>query len=240
MAPSIFIVPGMYEGPTVFGPLADALLDHGFTTVHITTITSTGTKPPHSPTMDDDIAAISQDLSSVVERAGEEGVVAVLHSAGGFLGSAAMKELTRPARKASGKAGGAQKIIFLSAGAPPEGFEQGPLPFMNMNESEGTQTCHDPMKLLFNDVPDEEARGWVEGLQAQPVTGWGTTLAYCGWREVPSVYIVCDGDQLLPAEFQENQAARAGSEIIRLAGAGHMAQLSQTEKVASLIAEQAR
>ncbi|KAF4495002.1 hypothetical protein FAGAP_8828 [Fusarium agapanthi] len=130
MAPIIFIVPGFYEGPTVFQPLANSLNGQGFKTA-ITTISSTGKTLPNSPTMDDDIANISKDLTLVVEQAGEEGIVAVMHSAGGFIGSAALKGLTFKARQDAEKSGGAKKIIFITAGITPEGFEEGPMEFFD-------------------------------------------------------------------------------------------------------------
>jgi pimeloyl-ACP methyl ester carboxylesterase len=130
MALTIFIVPGFYEGPTVFQPLADSLNERGFKTV-ITTISSTGKTPPGNPNMDDDIANIAKDLASVVEEAGEEGVVAVMHSAGGFIGSGALKGLTFKARRDARKSGGVKKVVFIAAGVAPEGFEQGPMPFFD-------------------------------------------------------------------------------------------------------------
>ncbi|EXM15132.1 Alpha/beta hydrolase fold-1 [Fusarium oxysporum f. sp. vasinfectum] len=237
MAPTIFIVPGFYEGPTVFQPLADSLNGRGFKTV-ITTISSTGKTPPGSPNMDDDIANIAKDLAPVVQEAGDEGVVAVMHSAGGFIGSGALKGLTSQARQDSGKAGGVKKIIFITAGVAPEGYEQGTMEFFDYHESNGTQSCKDPRNLLYGDFSDEEASEWLPGLQHQADRGWATKVQYCGWREVPSVYIICEGDRILPVELQERFAGLAGSEIMKV-DAGHMVQLSQTEKVASIIASHA-
>ncbi|KAF4969509.1 hypothetical protein FSARC_3295 [Fusarium sarcochroum] len=237
MAPAIFIVPGFYEGPTVFKPLADALTTRGFT-VHITSITSTGTTPPNSPNMDDDIAAISKDLTPVVEQAGEDGVVVVMHSAGGFIGSGALKGLTRKARDAAGKPGGVVRIIFLTAGVAPEGFVQGPMPFFDYHESNGTQSCKDPRDLLYGDFSDEEAKEWLPGLQHQAATGWSTKLQYCGWREVPSVYLICEEDKMLPVPLQEQFATLAGSKTVRISS-GHMVQLKHTDKVADIIISQA-
>ncbi|KAI6758449.1 hypothetical protein HG530_010689 [Fusarium avenaceum] len=208
MSPVIFIIPGFYEGPTVFKPLADALATRGFRTV-TSSIRST-------------------------EQAGDDGVIAVMHSAAGFIGSAALKDLTRKARDANGKPGGVRKIIFVTAGVQPEGFELSQLPFFDINEANGTQSCKDPKSLLFSDLPDEQVDKWLPGLQHQPFTGYSTKLQYCGWRDVPSVYIICEGDKLLPVSFQESGAKLAGSEIVRLDG-GHMVQLSQTEKLADII-----
>ncbi|KAF5562854.1 hypothetical protein FNAPI_2961 [Fusarium napiforme] len=215
MAPTIFIVPRFYEGPTVFKPLADSLNEQGFKTV-ITTISSTGKTPPDSPNMDDDIANIAKDLAPVVEEAGEEGIVAVLHSAGGFIGSGALKDRIWKTRQDAGKTGGVKKII-IAAG------------------SNGTQSCKDPRTLLYSDFSDEEANKCLPGLEHQVDRGWAIKLQYCGWREVPSVYAICEGDRMLPVAIQEQFAGLARSEIVRI-GAGHMAQLSQTEKVAETIA----
>ncbi|KAM0542352.1 hypothetical protein ACHAPJ_012817 [Fusarium lateritium] len=188
--------------------------------------------------MDDDIAAIAKDLTPVVEQAGEEGVVVVMHSAGGFIGSGALKGLTHKARSAAGKPGGVVKIIFLTAGVAPEGFEQGPMPFFVYHESNGTQSCKDPRDLLYSDFSDEEASKWLPGLQHQSAAGWSTKLQYCGWREVPSVYVLCEEDKMLPVALQEQFAGLAGSEIIRLSS-GHMLQLSHTDEVADIIASNA-
>ncbi|KAF5552100.1 hypothetical protein FPHYL_9047 [Fusarium phyllophilum] len=237
MAPTIFIVPGFYEGPAVFQPLVDSLKGRGFKTA-ITTISSTGKTPPDSPNMDDDISNIAKDLALVVEEAGEEGVVAVMHSAGGFIGSAALKGLASKARKDAGKPGGVNKIVFITAGIAPEGFEQGPMEFFDYHESNGTQSCKDPKNLLYSDFSDEEANKWLPGLQHQADRGWATKVQYCGWREVPSVYIICEGDRILPTELQERFAGLAGSEIVSI-NAGHMVQLSQTEKVTDIVASHA-
>ncbi|KAF5626884.1 uncharacterized protein FTJAE_9390 [Fusarium tjaetaba] len=222
MAPTIFIVPGFYEGPTVCNPLAGSLNERGFKTI-ITTISSTGKTPPDSPNMDGDIANIAKDLAPVVEEAGEEGIVAVMHSAGGFIGSGALKGLTFKARQDAGKTGGVKKIIFIAAGVTPEEFEQGPMPFFDYHESNGTQSCKDPRSLLYGDFSDEEANKWLPRLQHQVDRGWATKLQYCG---------------ILPVAIQEQFAGLAGSEIVRI-GAGHMVQLSETEKVADIIASHA-
>lgn len=136
MAPWLFIVPGIYEGPGAFAPLVQSLRAAGYENIHTTQLVSTGcdinNKP--LPTMGDDIAAIARDLTEVVDKAGSDGVVTLLHSAAGFLGSAAMKGLTAPARTAAGvrlpPGSGVRQIIFLAAGVMPEGAKHTPQPFM--------------------------------------------------------------------------------------------------------------
>ncbi len=81
------------------------------------------------------MASIAADLAAVVSRAGAHGVVVVCHSAGGFLGSAAMRGLTAASRRAEGKegGGGVTKMVFLAAGIGPEGLEHKPQPFMEFH-----------------------------------------------------------------------------------------------------------
>lgn len=80
--------------------------------------------------MRDDINNIRADLEKVVEEAGTEGVIAVMHSAGGFIGSSALQGLTSPARKQEGKDGGVSKIVFIAAGVAPEGHDKFGGPFI--------------------------------------------------------------------------------------------------------------
>ena len=96
--------------------------------------------------------------------------------------------------------------------------------------------CADARNGLFNDLGDVEAEKWISVLQCQPAEGWGGTTTYCGWREVPSTYLICEGDQLLPTERQEQFAQLAGAKIEKCS-AGHMCILSAKEKVVSVIRE---
>ena len=101
-------------------------------------------------------------------------------------------------------------------------------------EAAGTQTCVDMRNTFFNDFSDEEAETWIAKMEHQP-SKWGTSISYCGWREVPSTYIIATLDKAIPANLQEILAQGAGSKILRVE-AGHMAQLSKTDEVASIIA----
>ena len=147
MAPALFIVPGLWEGPGAFEPLVAAIRSAGHAQVFTTSLASTGkdSKSGPAPTMLDDIAGIAADLGDVVHQAGSDGVVALLHSAGGMLGSAAMKGLTATARGKEGKSGGVKKIIFFTAGIAPEGAEHKPAPFFEVDVSASTKPQNSPL-----------------------------------------------------------------------------------------------
>lgn len=94
--------------------------------------------------------------------------------------------------------------------------------------------CAIPEKLLFNDLSETDAERWKGALRSQPASGWDGTIAYTGWKDVPSVYLVCENDQCIPQPLQEQLAEAAGSKIERCA-AGNMAMLSMPHRVAAVI-----
>jgi hypothetical protein len=78
MAPTIIIVPGLWEGPTVFNRVTSLLQSQGYAT-QIASLISTDTTSPGNPSMNDDITNIRSTISKPVEADQE---VLVLHSAG--------------------------------------------------------------------------------------------------------------------------------------------------------------
>lgn len=98
----------------------------------------------------------------------------------------------------------------------------------------GASHCAQPETLLFGDLPSSEKPAWLAKLQPQPAQGWDDTVTYAGWKDVPSVYLICEGDNALPVALQEQLAGLAGSKIERCS-AGHIPQVSQPERVVEVI-----
>ena len=95
-------------------------------------------------------------------------------------------------------------------------------------------TCVQPRKFLFNDLDEKEAAKWEKALELQPAEGWDGTTTYCGWEDVPSVYLLCEKDAIIPEAVQLQMAGLAGSELVRC-GAGHMPMLSMPGMVVETI-----
>lgn len=94
--------------------------------------------------------------------------------------------------------------------------------------------CKDPRSNLLHDLPDFEAEAWLKKFECQPAFEWDDVIDYGGWKNVPSVYLCCLNDALLPLELQQQMAALAGSEI-QTCSAGHMVMLSQPDRVVEVI-----
>ncbi|KAF8852482.1 alpha/beta-hydrolase [Acephala macrosclerotiorum] len=228
--PSIVFVPGFWEGPTVFESVAATLRDtYGYKT-EITSLPSTGQASPGNPTLQDDIQAVHSFLERLVAKG--EDVLLVLHSASGFIGTEAIKNLTAKERMSESKTGGVVKIVFMTAGVFPVGFKTGPLPFF---EYDGTRLfCKDPASFLFNDLPPDVAQMWISRLECQPAWKWDGEITHGGYKDVSSVYLLCSNDQCVPLAMQRQCAELAGSEIVSC-NAGHMVMLSQPETVVKVI-----
>jgi len=230
--PTILLIPGLWEGPTVFAQACTLLEAAGYKT-QTAPLVSTGTLSLGNPSMKDDVASLHAAILEAVQE--DKEVLLVLHSAGGFLGSSAMEGLSVMHRKEAGLKGGVVGIVFLAAGLGPPGHEHTNLPFMDFeNAPAGGMICVKPRELLFNDFSDAEAEKWMKEMKPQTAEGWNGTTRYCGWQDVPSTYLVCEKDQVLPIPYQLQCAEMAGSKIERC-GAGHMVMLSMPEKVVDVI-----
>jgi pimeloyl-ACP methyl ester carboxylesterase len=132
--PTIVFVPGIWEGPTVFSSVANTLSSppHAYPTLLIT-LPNTGKISPANETLQGDVRGIQAQMEPLVE-AGKE-IILVMHSAGGFLGSNAIKGWSLEARRKEGKQGGVRKLVYLTAGLLPEGTMHEDLPFFDKDVS---------------------------------------------------------------------------------------------------------
>ncbi|KFZ04267.1 hypothetical protein V501_09207, partial [Pseudogymnoascus sp. VKM F-4519 (FW-2642)] len=230
--PTILLVPGLWEGPTVFAQVSTLLEYSGYST-QTASLPSTGSLSPGNPNMNDDILSIRVVISQLVQSNKE--VLLVLHSAGGFLASEAMEGLSVKKREEAGLKGGVSGIVFLAAGLARVGDKHVKRPFMDtINAPKGGMFCINPRESLFNDISDQEAEKWMKRLKTQPAEDWNGVTQYCGWEDVPSTYLVCEKDELLPAEVQVQMAQMAESNIEKCE-AGHMVMLSMPKRVVEVI-----
>lgn len=99
---------------------------------------------------------------------------------------------------------------------------------------DGALLCADAKNVFFNDVDAVLSYHWIQKMRTQPASGWNGTVTYCAWKEIPSVYLVCEADQAIPPSVQIQMAKNAGSKIETCAG-GHMVQIVMPQTVAETI-----
>jgi hypothetical protein len=102
----------------------------------------------------------------------------------------------------------------------------------------------DAETFLFNDIDAEEAKKWAATLTASPILTTNLTNKDV-YSSLPCAYIVLDGDQTLPKEYQEGMVAAqvAESQIpftMYHSPAGHSPHLSWTKGMVEVVHEFAK
>ncbi|KAG8530892.1 uncharacterized protein KY384_004249 [Bacidia gigantensis] len=218
------------KGRRAMKKVRQALESVGLVT-EVASLSSTGTTSPGNPGMHDDIAGIRSSILKVLDQ--NQDVLLVAHSAGGFLASNAIQGLKREDRIKAGESAGVVKLIFLTAALLPEGFKHQLLPFFE-TDVRLADCPHETM--FFNGVAVEDIPKWLKVLEPQPAAGWDDTITHAGWKDIDSVYLVCENDRLIPKIMQVQMAESAGSSV-RTCDAGHMPMLSHPEVVIEAINE---
>ena len=93
---------------------------HGYPTVGLP-LPSAGAMPPNM-TFDEDVNAIRDLVTKLVDTEGKE-VILVVHSYTGMPGAEAPKGLGKKERQDKGLKGGVVRLVFIMAFAMPEGFQ---------------------------------------------------------------------------------------------------------------------
>ncbi|CAJ2503474.1 Uu.00g108680.m01.CDS01 [Anthostomella pinea] len=201
------------------------------------------------PQCEEDTAVVLNVLGPLVDEG--KSVLMVGHSSGGWVATeAARPEFQEKSRKERGLAGGVVGILYIGAFVIPVGesvhsffqpkdgtFVTPPLMTIHKHGGAGLGTLVDAEKFIFNNLEDAEAQKWAAALTASPVLT--TKLANNAYARLPCAYLVLEGDQTLPREYQEGtvalQTQRTGEFKIYRCSAGHSPHLNWTQGVVETI-----
>lgn len=262
-APVVVVIPGFWEGYDLWKEAANAIALAGYEST-IMQLPSTGTKPPENATMHDDIYAIREVLEDLLEREEKEIVLVMHSAGGFLGSNAieGLSLGARKAQGKPGGVRRLLFLsaILLSEGAmhTPASlydFRVGDIWTLWVGVShtcirkslliprliltlrpqpDGSMVCKHPETNLFNDLSPEAANDYLDKLSYQPASGWDGRITYTGWKQIPSIYLICKNDRILSEAQQRDMAGMAGSEI-RECEAGHMVQCSMPSLVAECV-----
>ena len=57
----------------------------------------------------------------------------------------------------------------------------------------------------FSDLPKEEGTEWVRKMPLHSLASWEGKLTYPAYRYIPSSWILCEQDEVVPPEFQRSR-----------------------------------
>ncbi|POX63494.1 alpha/beta hydrolase [Streptomyces sp. Ru62] len=192
--PAILLVHGAWHGSWCWEKLVPELTAQGWRVLTVD-LPSTSAEPGNTAGMYDDARAVRACLDGI------EGPVTVLaHSYGGL-----------PATEAVATATNVSRLIYLAAfqldaGDSLAGLSGGQLP----SGDTGTLPVPEgPSKRFYGDAAPEDADRAARRLVPQTVRSFSEPLTEPAWKTVPSTYIICEQDEILPPALQETMAARA-------------------------------
>ena len=94
--------------------------------------------------------------------------------------------------------------------------------------------------LSFSDLPLEEALRWARKMPEHSTPSFREKLTYPGYNDVECHYVVCEGDKIIPPEFQysmiELLKKSTGRDVgVHKIDAGHIPTVSQPDNLAKII-----
>ncbi|MEU7583476.1 alpha/beta hydrolase [Streptomyces sp. NPDC041068] len=221
--PSLLLVHGSWHRSTCWAALQDALASDGWQS-HALDLPSVGPQSDPTAGMHDDAEEIAARLRKI-----DGPVVVIAHSYGGI-----------PATQAITDATNVVHLVYLAAYVPAEGESLNTIhgfPTPSEEDLSGTAPVvfDDPRTSLYGDLPDDRAEHLVRQLLEQSVRAFQQQVTHAAWRNVPSTYVLCEGDQALLPALQEQMSARA-SHVERI-GTGHSPFLSAPAELAALLGD---
>lgn len=111
MKPHIVLIPGAWHSGDCYDILIPFLQTYGYHTTALT-LPSVGAEPPLTE-IEPEIDHIRNNIVPLLDQNQE--VVVVMHSYGGFAGTAALKGLSKIDRQAADQAGGITALVYLTA-----------------------------------------------------------------------------------------------------------------------------
>ncbi|PNP73414.1 hypothetical protein FNYG_13241 [Fusarium nygamai] len=240
---TLVIIPGSFASAASYKSFTDALNRNGVDSEVIDT-PSVGRRKGGPKTMSDDAAEITRVASTLLNRGKE--VVLMTHSYGGIPGTQSLEKLSKKAREAQGKAGGVEKIIYLTSVVLPVGtsnletFGSNAPDSLTIRDDYMSLNLEDNAPLTFSDLPAEESLAWAKEMPDHSTASFKEQLTYPGYNDVEVHYIVCEEDKIIPPEHQygmiEFLRSSTGNEVkVHKLNSGHAPNASKPDNLAQII-----
>ncbi|KAI9052432.1 hypothetical protein LZ554_003778 [Drepanopeziza brunnea f. sp. 'monogermtubi'] len=213
--PEFIFVPGAWHSPESFEPTTALLAQAGYA-VHGVTLPSFGAQPPLQ-SFEPDVQAV-QDIVGEVLSSGRDAVL-VMHSYGGVVGCESLREYVSEAesgkgdrrqQQQQGRRGRLRRLVFVSAFVMPEGgslmagFGGQNLPWMEVDGDAARPT--DPKELFYNDLSPEAAAPHIAAIRHHSFRTFSSRLTVAPWKTIPSTYVVCEKDNAIPVQGQDQSS----------------------------------
>ncbi|KAL8867436.1 MAG: hypothetical protein Q9174_005668 [Haloplaca sp. 1 TL-2023] len=202
-------------------------------------------------TIQDDAAALIEEVLSPLIEDQNKDIVLYLHSYAGFPGSAAIKGFSKAERLVVGKQGGILGLIYQAAFIPQTGLslldmKGGKYPaWHDPNFETGLVGVIDPKKTFYADVPEPLASQATDRVLPQSLRSFNTASGETFYG-IPAydnrrTYLHCNLDQAMPPTAQDAFVANSGVvwDVQKL-NTSHSPFYSQPKQLAGIVVANAK
>ncbi|KAI5819440.1 Alpha/beta hydrolase fold-1 [Pyronema omphalodes] len=207
--PTVVFAPGAWCEPDSYDTVRNILKQKGYPTVAVAH-PSINSPTPGITTLADDAASLASTLRSLADE-GKQILLAV-HSYGGCVGSCAVEGLDIESRRKQGKKGGIIMLMYITAFVLPKGRSLkdglgGNFVEWMVFDDKVCRPSPATDDSFYFDCPTHyltRADGSSTTISASTTSRmvFSGPVTYEPWRDIPTAYFVCDGDNAIPVEIQ--------------------------------------
>ena len=213
--PTIILVHGAWHGSKNFALLTNHLREAGYEVVLPSLPSMWAEDPSKITNLDPDIDAVRKAILSALET---NNVFLVAHSYGTVPSAASLKGLDTESRKSEGQETSVLRYGIMAGLLIPEGvgmiefFGGKPASAHDVDLTNNLLCVKDPPGAsywFYHDCPPEVAIEASNSLVPQAYAVTATKIPFGGHLHVPTIYLICKNDNILPAFLQRMMIDRA-------------------------------
>lgn len=217
---TVLLVHGAWHGPWMWGALLREMPDVDVRTV---ALPSVGRRAAALGDMHADATAVRSAVTAI-----DGPVLVCAHAYGGVPATQGVADLPNVdglVYLCAFQLDVGESLAAVAGGRPPDWWD--------VHAAEGYVDALRPLEIFYGDVDEAVARDAITRLRHQSLASFDQRVTRAAWHAVPSTYVVCEHDRVLPVRAQEAMARRAGR-VLRLPSA-HSPFLSRPAQLAGIL-----
>lgn len=236
------LVPGSFSPASFYHQVSKLLKEKGFD-VYETELMSVNDGNGDPVSMMED----AKHIHTVIAGLSDEGksVIMGMNSYGGLPGTQAAYGLSRSEREALGKPGGLVHMVYMASFMPPPGSNINEIMVGRMPEATTAPTPYltlDPKKdaeYIFSHLDASQKAIYAGQIKRHSSRTFNDRLEQAGYMHVPSTYLICTDDLVIPPELQHHmvdEAVARGAHVEKeILNSDHCPMISHPEEVSKVL-----
>jgi len=102
------------------------------------------------------------------------------------------------------------------------------------------------MQMMFHDIPTTQGEHWASMTKPHSLGAMWSEQSYVAWKDIPSTYVVCELDRIVPVAQQEKMIASAKEvqpkafDVVEKLESGHEPIFSKIDEMVHIVERAAK